>query len=317
MLIIHCADRDEAVHWQPSQPLPERGLWFDLCRPTDEERACIERMTGLPLPDREALGALGLAQRNRDDERVLHLQILLADAGQTDSPLGLALGEKFLISLRYADSAVVDAAAAQWRRPGRSATAASAFAMLMEEAINHVAGEMQKIAGDLARLSAEVFSDTRRRTPALHQLMVRTGRLEGRLARFRPFLLGFARSIGFVNGRAPDWLSKAERSRLQVIGNDLRTLEEFDDQLTEKLQFLLDAILGFISTAQNMVMKLLTVASVATIPPIILAGIWGMNFQHMPELEQPWAYPAALALLLLSMLLPLAWFRARGWMSRD
>jgi magnesium transporter len=148
-------------------------------------------------------------------------------------------------------------------------------------------------------------------------LMLDVGRLEGRLARLRPSQLGFARMVGFIEHCPPAWMADAACRRLRVIGNDLKSIDEFDEQLTEKLQFLLDAILGFINTTQNMVMKLLTVASVATIPPIVLVGIWGMNFRHMPELALPGAYPAALTAIVVSMVLPLLWFWRRGWLSRD
>lgn len=318
MLNIHCTDRSEPVIWQPGDELPTFGIWFDLCAPTDEEVHHLEAMTGIAVPRREAVGTLGLAQRHRDDDHLLRMQIALFadDEGAPDTLLGITLSEGFLISLRDARSTVVDEAAMQWRQ-GRDKTSASAFAMLLETAIDDVAAQMQKVAGDLAKFSDEVFVGQRRRTAELHRLMIEVGRLEGRLARFRPALLGFARTLGFVETRAPEWLAKSARLRLKVIASDLKTLEAFDDQLTGKLSFLLDAILGFINTTQNAVMKLLTVVSVVTIPPVILAGVWGMNFTHMPELDKTWGYPAALAVLLLSMLPPLAWFKAKGWLGKD
>lgn len=318
MLSIHCTDHREPVVWHPGDDFPKGAVWFDLCTPSADEVRRIEAMTGFAMPTREQVSTLGLAQRNRDDEHTLHMQVaLFADEeGAPDTPFGIALNEQFMISLRYAESSIVDDAAALWRH-GRDTTPASAFAMLLETAINEVAAQMQKIAADLAPLSDEVFVEQRLRTAALHRMMIRVGRLEGRLARFRPSLLGFARTLGFVDNRTPEWLSKPARSRLKVIASDLKTLEEFDDQLIEKLQFLLDAILGFINTAQNAVMKLLTVVSVVTIPPIIFAGVWGMNFKHMPEIDKVWGYPAALAVLLLSMLPPLAWFKLKGWLDKD
>jgi magnesium transporter len=318
MLTVYAADHHDAVIWHPGDAPPAQGRWFDLCSPDSAELQCIEAMTGVAMPTREAVSALGLAQRNREDDHMLHMQIsLFADEeGGKDTPLGIALDERRMISLRYAESKTIEAAAALWRKGGDRSSAA-AFSMLLETAINEVAAKMQSIAADVAKLSDEVFVEQRRRTPELQRMMIAVGRLEGRLARFRPSLLGFTRTLGFVENRAPEWLPKTACSRLKVIASDLKTLEEFDDQLTEKLQFLLDAILGFINTAQNAVMKLLTVVSVVTIPPVILAGVWGMNFEHMPELKKTWGYPAALATLMLSMLVPLAWFKARGWLEKD
>jgi magnesium transporter len=180
-----------------------------------------------------------------------------------------------------------------------------------------VADQMQRIAGDVAQLSDDVFDEASEKTRELRKKLVRIGQLEGRLARYRTSLLGIGRVVGFVQHRAPDWIDADTMACLKVLSNDLKVLDQFDEQLTSKLQFLQDGVLGFINTDQNAVMKLLTVASVVTIPPVILAGIWGMNFRHMPELDKVWGYPMALAALLVSMVLPLAWFGMRGWLSRD
>jgi len=117
--------------------------------------------------------------------------------------------------------------------------------------------------------------------------------------------------------KQPEWLADEAASRLAMTRNDLEALDQFDEQLTEKLQFLLDAILGMISVNQNNVMKLFTVVSVVAVPPVLLAGIWGMNFKAMPELSQPWGYAMALGAIALSVLIPLGIFKWRGWLSSD
>ena len=125
----------------------------------------------------------------------------------------------------------------------------------------------------------EVFTETNEKTRVLRDKLVRIGKLEARLARYRTSLLGIGRVVGFVQHRAPDWIDEETMACIKVLANDLKTLDQFDEQLTGKLQFLQDAVLGFINTDQNAVMKLLTVASVVTIPPVILAGDLGHELQ--------------------------------------
>ena len=84
------------------------------------------------------------------------------------------------------------------------------------------------------------------------------------------------------------------KPRLRTLRRDIASLNDFDTHLNDKLQFLLDATLGFINIAQNNVMKVLTVVSVAGIPPVLIAGIYGMNFKIMPELDWAWGYPYGL-----------------------
>jgi len=91
-------------------------------------------------------------------------------------------------------------------------------------------------------------------------------------------------------------------------------LNDYEGQLSDKVQFLLDAVLGFISIEQNDLFRVLTVVSVVGIPPTLVAGIYGMNFRFMPELARSWGYPFALAVIVLSAVLPLAWFKWRGWL---
>jgi magnesium transporter len=121
----------------------------------------------------------------------------------------------------------------------------------------------------------------------------------------------------FTCEKNPAWIPEKQRSRIETVRNDLVALDHFDEQLTEKLQFLLDAIFGLISVNQNNVMKLFTVASVVAVPPVILAGVWGMNFKAMPELYKPWGYAMALGAILVSILIPLGIFKWRGWLSND
>ena len=103
------------------------------------------------------------------------------------------------------------------------------------------------------------------------------------------------------------------KARFRTLRRDITSLQEHQKQLADTVQFLLDATLGFISIQQNNVIKVLTIASVVGIPPTLLAGIWGMNFKNMPELSWPHAYLFAWIAIVLSGLLPLVWFRRRGW----
>ena len=299
--------------------VPPDAPWLDLLNPGDEERAGVEELLGVPLPRRQDISSLGLSSRHHDNDHVLSLHAqLYGDAdGHEATPLGVLVSHERLVTLRFAPSKPVDKAGAEVRNSHEPLAGPDALVMLFECIVNDVAEQMQRIAGDMVHLSDDVFVAKRDRSSALRGKLVRVGRLEARLARFRSSLLGIGRIVGFVEHRSPDWFSEAPIMCIKVIGNDLKTLDEFDDQLTGKLQFLQDAVLGFINTDQNAVMKLLTVASVVAIPPVILAGVWGMNFKHMPALDKAWGYPMALGALLLSFLLPLLWFAARGWLSRD
>ena len=128
----------------------------------------------------------------------------------------------------------------------------------------------------------------------------------------RPWL-GATRLVPFVESNAADWLANGLKGRLTTLRADIASVSDFATHLSEKLQFLLDATLGFISIAQNDVMKVMTIASVAGIPPVLVAGIYGMNFKAIPELEWSYGYAYAWALILLTTLVPIGIFWWRKW----
>ncbi|MEO9078120.1 MAG: CorA family divalent cation transporter [Rhodanobacter sp.] len=319
MFNIHRHGNQRSLNWDDGQPLPDHAGWLDVVDPTTAERAAVEKLISTPLPTRERISGLGLSSRHHDNRRVLSLHChLYADHphGKAE-PLAMLVTQERLVTLRYQSSRSFDAAARCLQESEEKLDGPDLFVLLLEAVANDVADRMQGIADDVSELSDDVFTQTNEPTRVLRQKLLRIGQLEGRLARYRGSLLGIGRIVGFVQHRAPDWMDDDAQSCVKVIANDLKTLDQFDEQLTDKLQFLQDAVLGFISTDQNAVMKLLTVASVVTIPPVVLAGIWGMNFKHMPELDKVWGYPMALSALLISVLLPLGWFGIRGWLSRD
>ncbi len=97
------------------------------------------------------------------------------------------------------------------------------------------------------------------------------------------------------------------------MSKDVVSLSDYETRLSDKIQLLLDAVLGFINIQQNELFKILTIVSVVGVPPTILVGVWGMNFKHMPELDWTFGYPLAWLAIIASGVLPLIWFKRRGW----
>jgi magnesium transporter len=124
--------------------------------------------------------------------------------------------------------------------------------------------------------------------------------------------LGVGRIAAYVSTSAA-WLPKPVDKRLKTLTADINSLNEFSTHLTDKVQFLLDATLGLINIAQSTLMKVFTIVSVIGIPPTLIAGIYGMNFKIIPELSWTYGYAYAWAVMILSAVLPLLWFRRKNW----
>ena len=96
---------------------------------------------------------------------------------------------------------------------------------------------------------------------------------------------------------------------------DIDSLENHTAFLFDKINFLMDATVGFINLNQSKIIKIFSVVSVALMPPTLLASIWGMNYKHMPELDATWGYPMAIAAMIVSDIIPLSYFYHKGWMK--
>jgi magnesium transporter len=144
--------------------------------------------------------------------------------------------------------------------------------------------------------------------------LIEVGNAGERLSQIRGSLLGLQRIVPFVSEPQREWIPNDVRSRLKVAQGDLLSLTDYETHLSDKVQFLLDAVLGFINTKQNDIFTVLTIVSVVGIPPTLVASIYGMNFKNMPELDWAWGYQFGLTLIVLSTILPILWFKWRGWL---
>jgi magnesium transporter len=317
MLTVYFADSSQA----PGTGAGKQGraaIWFDLLDPNADEVAQASEASGLDVPSREEMSGLKLSGRFRIGDHAIHLNVptyVHAEAPvRKPGPLGFVLAADCLVTVRHGKSSAFDHAGTRLARASPPVTGIDAFVAILEATADVTTEVMEHIGEELAELSRKLFRDGRHSTRWLRESLHEVGRLESRQAHTRNSTLGIARMLNFICANEPDWIDTNAQARLATLRRDLDSLDEFDEQLTEKLQFLLDAILGFINTDQNEIMKLLTVASVATIPPIILVGIWGMNFARMPELGWTFGYPLALVAIGLSLVLPLIGFKLRGWL---
>ncbi len=110
-------------------------------------------------------------------------------------------------------------------------------------------------------------------------------------------------------------LEKGQNKIVQQIFRDIESLDGHTAFIFDKINFLMDAIIGFINISQSKVVKIFSVAAVAMLPPTLIASIYGMNFEYMPELSQKWGYPMSLALMVISVVVPFWYFRRKGWLK--
>lgn len=301
-----------------------KPVWIDLCNPDKEEFAKAEIDTGIHLPTREALSEIESSSRLRERDGLLVISIPMFTHGENGvlkpAPVGFVLTCDVLVTLRYDRLASFDTVAQDFAQAHAPPAPGTIFAGICDEIVDRLADNLEQAAAELRTLSADTFHVPRhgsreaiRSNQEIRAKLRHVGRLADGIAETRDVLLGVGRAVGFVAERTRDWGGQAQEYRLGSIQRDVASLAEYEVHLSDKVQFLLDAMVGLIGIAQNDVFKILTIVSIIGIPPTLLAGIYGMNFKYMPELNWTYGYAYGLIVIALSGLLPLAWFKWRGW----
>ncbi len=304
----------------------EGVAWIDLLDPTDSEIAFVESSTGLRVPRREALREIESSSRNYMEGGAVYLSTpLIARAFSSEgavTPVGFVFNHKILITIRYAAFVAFDIVAEQSRHQP-DLTAEEALVRLLESVVDKGADLLERIGEELDKVSHAAFHTDQTRGPSknlaaaterLRHALRRIGQMGDRTSQIRDSLLGVGRITGYLMETAcQDWPHPLKQ-RMGAVRGDIVSLNDYEAHLANKVQFLLDATLGFISIEQNDIVKVLTIASIVGVPPVLVAGIYGMNFKIIPELTWTYGYPYSIALMILSAVIPLIWFKRRGWM---
>ena len=299
---------------------PKAAIWIDLFRPTAEEIAQVGEITGLRVPSEADVSEIESSSRLLFENGAYYLSAPLvgitADGEHPLTPVGFVLSSRVLLTVRFADLPSFEAARTLCvAQPPKNAE--EALLHLFETIVERAADALEHSGTICDELSNAAFRGSTRRKAVSRQLeatLRRIGAVAEKLSRIRDELLALGRIGVYVTESGIEGAPVVSASRMKGIRADITSLTDYEAHLSAKVQFLLDATLGFINIEQNDIVKTLTIASVVGIPPVLVAGIYGMNFRVMPELHWTLGYPYGLALIAASALVPLWWFKRRGWM---
>ncbi len=302
------------------------AIWIDLLNPTEDECAAAARATGLRVPVRDDIAEIESSSRLSIEGDTLYLNMPVsyrdADGTSTVVPLGFVLSPHRLLTVRFANLPAFESFAQQFSHQAKAPCSMEAFIGLLEAIVERVADVLEWVGGNLDALSRVVFHSedvTQRRAgpgradAELRATLTKVGQAGDIIGNLRDTLLGLGRIIVYAEKMAEGWTPETLRPRISTLRQDIHSLNDYDQQLSVKISFLLDAVLGFINIEQNNGVRVLTIASVIGIPPTFVVGLYGMNFKNMPELDWSWGYEWGLMLVAISIIVPVIWVKWKGW----
>lgn len=303
-------DRNELLQY--SNP-----IWIDVVDPEEEELIWIKEAFGVLLPELDDLGDLEASARYFEaDDGHLHIRTdFLLDEEETSRNVRVAfvMTKQVLFSIHDEDLPVFRLVRLRARlRPGSVSNAKDVLLDLYSTDAEYSADALEEVYENLERAGKRVLQDEITDNDA-EEVLETIAKEEDTNGRIRRNVMDTRRALSFL--MRSKLLSDEQQEEARQILRDIDSLENHTAFLFDKINFLMDATVGFINLNQSKIIKIFSVVSVALMPPTLLASIWGMNFRYMPELEQTWGYPVAIISMIISAMIPLWYFRHKGWLS--
>lgn len=305
----------------------EPVIWFDLFNPSSEETRLVEERLGIAIPTRDEMQEIELSDRLYQEDGAEFMTMTATAKLDSDYPakvpVTFILKGATLVTVRHAEPKPFQVYANRIMKPNGAACETGELVMLglLEAMIDRTADALERAGNDVDQISREVFrksnASATKKTRDLQSLIEQIGQKGDLLTVIRESLVSIGRLVAYhvaIEGSTPRKAAKESRQRIKLVQRDAASLGDHALFLSNKINFLLDATLGLINLEQNQIIKIFSVAAVVFLPPTLVASIYGMNFDVMPELKWQIGYPFAIGLMILSAVMPFLYFKRRGWL---
>jgi magnesium transporter len=303
--------------------LPEHAAWIDLVNPTLPEDNAVERLAGIAVPTREDMQEIEISSRLYIESGARYMTATLMCQSDTNTPKTTAvtfiLAGHRLVTVRYDEPrpfALVENKLARSCSP--AITGEMIMMELLDAVIDRCADILERIGADVDTVSHDIFEPVGARqgnAKRYAQILTAIGRKGDLTSKVRESLVSIGRVVAFLSAAIDGvkW-SKEMREQLKTMQRDVASLTDHASYLSNKITFVLDAMLGVVNLEQNNIIKLFSVMAVVLMPPTLIASIYGMNFKVMPELEWEHGYALALIAMVAAAVVPYYIFKLKKWL---
>ena len=306
------------------RPFPDNLVFLDLLNPSRAEELEAESWLEYSLPTREEMQEIEESSRLYTEKGALYMTAWIPvglDTAEPDSTaISFVLASDCLTTVRYADPMAFRVLVDQVKRQCPCPVSSDAvFLTLCELIVARIADALQTVESDLKKVGREVFrldphKASREVEKDLSDVVKLLGRRSALVANLRESLLSVNRMLQFFLNNAATWMRADLAAQFRSVMRDVKSLDDYTNQQSQEMTFLLESTLGLINIQQNQIIKIFTIASVLFMPPTLIASIYGMNFSVMPELSWQLGYPLAIVLMIAAGIAPYLVFKRKGWL---
>ncbi|MBQ8056288.1 MAG: magnesium/cobalt transporter CorA [Paludibacteraceae bacterium] len=281
-------------------------VWIDLLDADEEIETQLEDFLKIYIQEDEEIEEIEMSSRymETEDSLVANSHFLL-DNYETE-PVSFILKNKILVSTRNTElKSFQETVRKMTANPRNYMTGYHVLVALLETRVELDADMIEDHTNEITKMSNAIQGTDENMLIAIKDLQEKTMLIRENIIDKQRVCTSMLKSDLFPDDLKP---------RLAIVVKDINSLIEHTKFSFDRLDYLQDTFLGLVNIEQNKIIKIFTVVSVIFLPPTLIASIYGMNFQFMPELNWRLGYPFALSLMLLSIVSILLYFKKKKWL---
>lgn len=293
-----------------AQFLQKGIIWVDLINPSDTEKDQVEKVFGLELFTKQEREEIESSSKYVEtvEEIGINLNFIILQEGEyVSEPISFILRDKLLITQREKTYRTFEETYKKLRI-SKPEDGDDIFLSLLETRIDFDADLIESITDGISKISKELIRDE----DLDKDLLLTITSFQETTIMIRENIVEKQRVLSSL--MKSKIFPKEDYEKMRIMLKDVSSLLDHSSFNFERLEFLQNTFLGLLDMEQNRVIKIFTVVTVIFMPPTLIASMYGMNFQFMPELAHKWGYPLALVLMVLSSAFTLLFFKKKKWL---
>jgi len=286
-------------------------VWVDLQSPTAEEEEWVENKCNISFQTPQEIVEIESSSRffEQNDTINANSNFLKVDQnGYETYPISFILNKNILFTYRRGDSKTfADAVKKMKVSPDTFQTGVDFMLLLLETRIEADADSLEAISRDISAISKDLSHEQKAR----QEVLIRISGLQEITMMLRETSIDKQRVLSGI--LRSQYFPEDRKEHLRIILKDISSLLEYTTFNFERLEYLQNTFMGLINLEQSQVIKIFTVVTIIFMPPTLIAGIFGMNYDHIPSTGEPWGFYVSLLLMIFSSAIVLWFFRRKRW----